>query len=499
MDRSKIAQAEASNGSSFLQKKEPDKIRSLCHDGSVEKIGIAFDKGTLILHGLPESLGEELPDTRWDPRTRCFRAPALAYRRLIETLRERDLAHEDEARAFAPLPISLKQSLSPRPYQEEAMTAWSNQDSRGTVILPTGSGKTLVAAWLIARTQRPTLVHVPTIDLMHQWHQVLSDLFDLSIGLLGGGEKAIEPVTVATYDSALIHLAQQGNRFGMLVFDECHHLPGDQFQHCALGSIAPFRLGLTATPERDDGRDQLLDTLTGPICYRASIGELEGNTLSPYQVETVEIDMTEDEREQYDEARGRYIDFLRSSNINMSHPQGWRHFLFQTSQSPTGREAFKAYRLQKKLSQAASAKEAQVWRLLQKHHEDRIILFTQDNEMAYRLGRAFLLPVLTHQTKPKEREAFLSAFREGRYRMLVTSKVLNEGVDVPEANVANIVSGSGRVREHVQRLGRILRARPGKEAMLYELISRNTGEQYVNQRRRQHDAYQKSGSNQSEG
>ena len=111
--------------------------------------------------------------------------------------------------------------------------------------------------------------------------------------------------------------------------------------------------------------------------------------------------------------------------------------------------------------------------------------------MAYRLGRRFLLPVLTHQTKVKERKAFLDAFRAGDYRILVTSKVLNEGVDVPEANVAIVVSGSGRLREHVQRLGRVLRARPGKRATLYELIARDTGENYINERRRQHRAYER--------
>ena len=98
--------------------------------------------------------------------------------------------------------------------------------------------------------------------------------------------------------------------------------------------------------------------------------------------------------------------------------------------------------------------------------------------------------MLTHQTKLKERNAFLNGFRDGTYSILVTSKVLNEGVDVPEANVAIIVSGSGSVREHVQRLGRILRKREGKQAVLYELISKQTSEQYVNKRRRQHHAYQ---------
>ena len=175
----------------------------------------------------------------------------------------------------------------------------------------------------------------------------------------------------------------------------------------------------------------------------------------------------------------------------MGGARGWQYFLWKTSRSEAGRTAFKAYLEQKRLSLAASAKLAAVWDIVNRHREERILVFTQDNDMAYRIGREYYLPVLTHHTKLKEREAFLNRFRSGEYPVLVTSKVLNEGVDVPEASVGIIVSGSGSVREHVQRLGRILRAQPGKEAILYELVTRDTGEHYINQRRRRHNAYRK--------
>ena len=84
----------------------------------------------------------------------------------------------------------------------------------------------------------------------------------------------------------------------------------------------------------------------------------------------------------------------------------------------------------------------------------------------------------------------MESFKRGHTRVIATSKVLNEGVDVPEASVGVVLSGSGTVREHVQRLGRILRHQEGKNAVLYEIISRGTSEKYVNQRRRQHYAYQ---------
>jgi superfamily II DNA or RNA helicase len=123
------------------------------------------------------------------------------------------------------------------------------------------------------------------------------------------------------------------------------------------------------------------------------------------------------------------------------------------------------------------------------HRADRSIVFTEDNATAYLVSRRFLVPAITHQTKVKERSAILSALAAGTIGAVVTSKVLNEGVDVPDANVAVVLSGSGSVREHVQRLGRILRKKDGKRAVLYELVTANTTEELTSDRRREHDAY----------
>jgi superfamily II DNA or RNA helicase len=118
-----------------------------------------------------------------------------------------------------------------------------------------------------------------------------------------------------------------------------------------------------------------------------------------------------------------------------------------------------------------------------------VIIFTSDNKTVYKISRKFLIPAITHQTKVKERHEILQRFNAGDYPFLVTSKVLNEGVDVPAANVAIVLSGSGSVREHVQRLGRILRRAQDKHALLYEVVAEDTAEEYVSSRRRQHSAY----------
>ena len=143
----------------------------------------------------------------------------------------------------------------------------------------------------------------------------------------------------------------------------------------------------------------------------------------------------------------------------------------------------------RKIAMGNQAKLRALEAILKRHLKDRVIIFTQDNETAYTISTEFLIPCITHLTDIKERKAILEAFSKGKYPFLVTSKVLNEGVNVPEANVAVVLSGSGSVREHVQRLGRILRKRSGKQAVLYEVIAKGTIEERVSERRTEHDAY----------
>ena len=118
-----------------------------------------------------------------------------------------------------------------------------------------------------------------------------------------------------------------------------------------------------------------------------------------------------------------------------------------------------------------------------------MLVFCEHNEIVYRISRDHLIPAITHETNVRERREILRAFTAGDVRAVATSKVLNEGVDVPAANVAVVLSGSASVREHVQRLGRILRREPGKQALLYEVIAAGTSEESVSQRRREHAAY----------
>ncbi|GIX05633.1 MAG: helicase [Candidatus Poribacteria bacterium] len=449
-----------------------------------------FVAGTLEVRGLAESFSALLPaDCRWDPRTRCFRAPALAYAPIVLALRREGVPYRDEARAYGVLEEGLQVRRVPRPFQEEAVEAWWRAGGRGVIVLPTGAGKSYAALMAIDRARRDTLVVAPTLDLVAQWYELLETGFRREVGVLGGGEHRVCPITVSTYDSAHLHMEHLGARFGLIVFDECHHLPGETYSFAALASLAPFRLGLTATPERADGRHESLNHLIGPVVYRREVDELAGEYLADYIVEEVLVELTPEERAEYEAAWRTYRAFVDRYGIVMNSPKGWSQFVRLSSLSEEGRRAMKAYQRQRELAFAAPSKLDYVEYLLRRHRRDRVLLFTERNASAYELSRRFLIPAITHQTPPSERVEILRAFGEGEVNILATSKVLNEGVDLPEANVGIVLSGSGSVREHVQRLGRLLRRREGKQAVLYELIASETSEVFVSLRRRKHRAY----------
>ena len=461
-------------------------------DNDPQKLRLVFDAGTLLIEGLAEDNELALPGVKFDHRIRRFRAEAILYRRIVEHLKERKIPYLDDARAYEmQQKWSLRVEKEPFPHQTEGLEAWWKNGGRGVVVLPTGTGKTHLANLAIAKPEksRPTLVITPTIDLMNQWYDELSLSFATEVGLLGGGYYDVRPLTVTTYDSAYLNMERLGNRFGLIIFDECHHLPGPTYERAAICAIAPYRLGLTATPERADNAHSRLDYLIGPIVYRREISQLRGRFLAEYRTETLYVSLTNEERFQYESAREQYRDFLQSTGIDLRRPGAWAQFLYVAHRSPEGRQAFLAHRKQRELALAAPAKLSLLGHLLDRHNGDRILIFTHDNATVYKIARRFLVPVITHQTKTKERREVLLRFNNGTYPIVATSRVLNEGVNVPEANVAIILSGSATVREHVQRLGRILRKSGDKEALLYEVVTRGTVEEFASKSRRQHSAY----------
>ncbi len=177
--------------------------------------------------------------------------------------------------------------------------------------------------------------------------------------------------------------------------------------------------------------------------------------------------------------------FLRQQGIRLGTLNGWQSFVVASARSKTGRSAMLAHREARSIAFGTEGKLRVLTDLLAQHHPARTLVFTDDNATVYRISQDFLLPAITHKTPVKERHDILSRFRSGDYPVIVTSRVLNEGVDVPEASIAIVLSGTGSTREYIQRLGRILRRGEGKLAVLYEVIAEDTSEEHTSRRRRQ--------------
>jgi superfamily II DNA or RNA helicase len=303
--------------------------------------------------------------------------------------------------------------------------------------------------------------------------------------VFGGGDHETRPITVTTYESAQ-RRPDLLRPFGLLIFDECHHLPAPTYRQIADGAVAAHRLGLSATPERADLEHLALEQLIGPIVYRREPEELAARRyLAEYEEHSMPIALAEAERDQYERARGVYRDYLRRRRIAITSPADFqRKVLWAGARDPEARAAMLAWREARSLALNAPAKLAMLETLFARHREERVLVFSEYNSLVDEVSRRFCLPAITHKTPTDERRAILERFRAGAYTKLVTGRVLNEGVDIPDCGVAVILSGTATRREYIQRLGRILRPKQTR-ALLYELVTEQTTEERVADRRKE--------------
>ena len=433
-----------------------------------------------------------LPGVERDPRSATGRAPAYRYAAIRRALAvagvsvdDRVLDASDRAAAAAGLDAGLSTDYDLREYQREALDAWRDADDRGVLELPTGAGKTVIAIRAMVDLGVPTLVVVPTVDLLDQWQRELEREFDAPIGRFGGGEQRREAITVSTYDSAYLKADGVGDAFEFVVFDEVHHLGGEGFRDAARLLAAPARLGLTATFERPDGAHEVVADLVGDRVYALDVDDLAGDHLAPYDIRRIEVELTDEERERYDEKQGTFVEYVRDAGITFSSGSDYQELVKRSGNDPAAREALLAKQDAREIMMNAERKVERLGEILGRHRDDRVIVFTAHTDLVYRLSERFLLPAITAETGAKERREILERFRDGTYGRVVAANVLDEGVDVPDANVAVLLSGSGSEREFTQRLGRVLRPKEdGGRATLYELVSAETAEERVASRRR---------------
>ncbi|MEW6233265.1 MAG: DNA repair helicase XPB [Chloroflexota bacterium] len=362
-------------------------------------------------------------------------------------------------RAGAPLEVQLKKrtgsgaELALRSYQRSAIEAYlaigEPAGGSGVVVLPCGAGKTVVGLGIMARLQCATLVLTTSNVAVQQWVRELLDKTSLVPGQVGeytGHHKEVRPVTVTTYqilthrrstleEEGYPHLGLfTGQKWGLIVYDEVHLLPAPVFRITA-ALQATRRLGLTATLVREDGRQAEVFSLIGPKRYDAPWKELERQGwIATAQCFEIRVDLAPGERLAYVAAGDRERVRLSAEN---------------------------------------PAKLPVVQKLLAQHRDDQVLIIGQYRRQLKGIARALAAPLITGSTPDERREDWYRRFRAGEAKLLVVSKVANLAIDLPDANVAIQVSGTfGSRQEEAQRLGRILRPKPGGgPARFYSIVT----------------------------
>jgi DNA excision repair protein ERCC-3 len=360
-------------------------------------------------------------------------------------------------------PITLRQQTSGgvmfelRDYQREAVEIFyqsgAAKGGNGVIVLPCGSGKTVVGLSAMARLGMQTLIVVTSVAAVRQWIREILDKTDLKpeqVGEYTGEAKQLRPVTVATYN--ILTYAKNGKaeyryfdlfnaaNWGLIIYDEVHLLPAPLFRMTA-ELQARRRLGLTATLVREDGHEDDVFALIGPKRYETPWKELEGKGwIAEAVCHEIRVALPEAEKFKYAIAEGRA-----------------------------------------KFRQAAenSAKIDVIESLLNKHPKEPTLIIGQYLDQLQKVAAHFQLPVITGQTPNNKREKLYKEFRDGELPAIVVSKVANFSIDLPDARILIEISGAfGSRQEEAQRLGRILRPKSGNEvAHFYTVVSANTEEQ----------------------
>lgn len=469
---------------------------------------LRFDHGTLVVTGATRGdLQWRFPNTPFvfDPRTAAWRCEASRYPEIHHELQRISAAGaaavdatgaildplevRDEVPAWTPVEWPRNAVRPLRPEQQAALLAWS-QTRRGCVVMPTGVGKTEVALAIMAQESVSTLVVAPVRDLMYQWHRRIEQSLGYDAGILGDSVYRIRPVCVTTYDSACVHMERLGNQFGLVVFDECHHLPGRMRRDAARMSAATRRLGLTATPQRSDGRHVDLEQLIGPIVYDLPLAAVRGRTLADYEVVRIPVHLTPSEESRYQRLSREVREYMFERR--KTEPDfDWESLCADVGRTPDARRAHRAYLAKKAIEDRAEEKLRILEDLFRLHVGEPCLVFAGSNAMARDVSRRFLIPCLLSHCRKHERSEVLSGLEKGEYPALVANQVLDEGVDLPAVKVAIVLGGSSSTRQAQQRLGRVLRRSGAVRAVLYEIVCADTNEEQRSRRRRKSDAFER--------
>ena len=348
-------------------------------------------------------------------------------------------------------PLDLDLTVDLRDYQRDWVDRFLDQRS-GVLVGPSGAGKTVTAIGVLAAVGGETLVLVPSRELASQWRQELlrhTTLDAEQIGEYHGGQKEIRPVTIATYQTAGMdrHRSLFDSRgWGLVVYDEVHHIPSKIYRRSA-DLQTKHRLGLSATPVREDDKEKEIFTLIGP-----PIGTDWSKLFDAGYVQEPEVQI-------------RYLPWADDLARNE-----WA--------SAEGRDRHR-------IAAENPQKIEETRRLLGAHPDAKALVFVDWLEQGEALAESLDVPFVSGQMPHHRRDRVFDSFRDGDLRTLVISRVGDEGIDLPNAELAIVASGlGGSRRQGAQRAGRTMR--PAGGSQVYVLATRGTSEEDFAQRRMRH-------------
>jgi DNA excision repair protein ERCC-3 len=361
----------------------------------------------------------------------------------VQDLRDLDSGEE--------LDVEVSPSLDLRHYQGKWIDRFLERGS-GVVVGPSGSGKTVTAIGVIDEIGGETLILVPKVELASQWKKELLDKTNLSesqIGEYHGEKKEIRPVTIATYQTAGMsrHRKLFNNReWGLIVYDEAQHIPAKIHRRTA-DLQSKHRLGLSASPVREDKKEKEIFTLIGQPIGTDWNSLFEDGFVQEPDLEIQYVSWSSDnQRKKYRQADGH-----EKSQVAAMNP----------------------------------AKLDQVQELLEKHEDDKTLIFVDWIDQGEQYSRELDIPFYSGETTHKQREKYIQDFKDGELNTLIVSRVADEGIDLPDAEVAIIASGlGGSRRQGTQRAGRTMR--PEGSSQVYILGTKGSNEQDFVQRQMQH-------------
>lgn len=372
--------------------------------------------------------------------------------------------------------VDVRLATELRPYQKEALNAWISHNHRGVIALPTGSGKTIIGLGAIAELRVPTLIVVYTKEQLREWGDKIRTFLRGSINVIGefySESKNIKAITITTYQSAFRNINLLYDKFSLLIIDEAHHLPAEKFRAIAERILAPFRLGLSATPYREDGLHEELFSLVGGVVYSKSLKDLmRDGFVAPFEIVPVLVPLEHKIMLKYGELRKKFFTLSKGREID-------ELVRAAAMGDNSAKQALQVMSEIRKILINSERKIDIVKNIVEKElkNNSKIIIFTQYIAQAKVLSKKIGAPVVTSKTKKSTRDLIFNLFKNNRYKVLILTTLGDEGIDIPDANVGIIVSGTSSTRQFIQRLGRLLRPAKGKTARLYYVALKGTQEE----------------------